>query len=591
MRVLRKTLLVVFMCVPASEQFGAQSPQPSATTTLPRVIPVAGVYTPADGRAPRSVESVTLSIYAEESGGSPIWEEVQSVALDASGRYSILLGASVTEGLPLDMFASGQARWLGLRFERPGEVETPRARLTSVPYALRAADADTLGGRPASAYLLAASARGGDASDSGHAMSAGQVVAPQAVLPGTDNFLAKYTNGGIDLFNSGVYETGGRVGVGTTTPFDLMHVRFTDTAGAVTGYAVQNLGSSATSYSGMLFYDQNGALGQFQGFNNVTHEYRINNIARVSPGGAFNGSINFMIGSSSKLLVGNNAIGIGTTTGTARLNVRANPSFAATGTVSTSSGSSTLTGAGTRFLTELNIGDLVTIGGTTLAVFSVTSDTLASISNNAPNLSGAPMTILPGMLRMQNSAGGLAFQVNSAGNVSIGGGVTSGPTKVYVTDSNRFVGTSTGASGVQNGNVSMVTNTAQAADVGAVLALGGSRGSTGISSFAGIRGAKENGTDAEPSGYLGIYTVNGSSTFAERMRVTSTGRVGIGTTTPATALEVDGGVRVNTVEARPPCNATVRGTFWVTQGGAGVKDAVEVCAKDGSDTFAWRTLF
>ncbi len=29
----------------------------------------------------------------------------------------------------------------------------------------------------------------------------------------------------------------------------------------------------------MLFYDQNGALGQFQGFNNVTHEYRINNIA------------------------------------------------------------------------------------------------------------------------------------------------------------------------------------------------------------------------------------------------------------------------------------------------------------------------
>ena len=49
---------------------------------------------------------------------------------------------------------------------------------------------------------------------------------------------------------------------------------------ALTGYAVQNLGNTATSYSGMLFYDQNGALGQFQGFNNVTHEYRINNIAQ-----------------------------------------------------------------------------------------------------------------------------------------------------------------------------------------------------------------------------------------------------------------------------------------------------------------------
>ena len=46
----------------------------------------------------------------------------------------------------------------------------------------------------------------------------------------------------------------------------------------------------------MLFYDQNGALGQFQGFNNVTHEYRINNIAA-------NGSINFMLGHVSRFQV------------------------------------------------------------------------------------------------------------------------------------------------------------------------------------------------------------------------------------------------------------------------------------------------
>jgi hypothetical protein len=46
----------------------------------------------------------------------------------------------------------------------------------------------------------------------------------------------------------------------------------------------------------MLFYDQNGALGQFQGFNNSTHEYRINNIAS-------GGSINFMLGGFSRFLV------------------------------------------------------------------------------------------------------------------------------------------------------------------------------------------------------------------------------------------------------------------------------------------------
>jgi hypothetical protein len=75
-----------------------------------------------------------------------------------------------------------------------------------------------------------------------------------------------------------------------------------------TGLAVQNLGNTTTSYSGMLFYDQFGALGQFQGFNNVTHEYRINNIAS-------GGSINFMLGSTSRFRVAPNGnVGIGTTT-------------------------------------------------------------------------------------------------------------------------------------------------------------------------------------------------------------------------------------------------------------------------------------
>jgi hypothetical protein len=101
-----------------------------------------------------------------------------------------------------------------------------------------------------------------------------------------------------------VYETGGRLGVGTTIPRDTVSVQFTSTTGQFTGYAVQNLGSTATSYSGMLFFDQNGLLGQFQGFNNSTHEYRINNIAT-------GGTINFMIGSTSRFKVANNGfIGI-----------------------------------------------------------------------------------------------------------------------------------------------------------------------------------------------------------------------------------------------------------------------------------------
>lgn len=42
---------------------------------------------------------------------------------------------------------------------------------------------------------------------------------------------------------------------------------------------------------------------------------------------------------------------------------------------------------------------------------------------------------------------------------------------------------------------------------------------------------------------------------------------------------------------RPACDAGARGWFWITAGGAGVKDAVEVCAKDATNAFAWRSLY
>lgn len=41
----------------------------------------------------------------------------------------------------------------------------------------------------------------------------------------------------------------------------------------------------------------------------------------------------------------------------------------------------------------------------------------------------------------------------------------------------------------------------------------------------------------------------------------------------------------------PPCDATTRGTFNYTAGGAGVKDSVQVCGKDASDAYAWRTVY
>ena len=85
-----------------------------------------------------------------------------------TGRFTLLLGASDPAGIPAEVFASGDGRWMSLLFERAGEREQARVRIASVPYALKASDAETLGGLPASAYLRAPTETSADASTARH---------------------------------------------------------------------------------------------------------------------------------------------------------------------------------------------------------------------------------------------------------------------------------------------------------------------------------------------------------------------------------------------------------------------------------------
>ncbi len=70
------------------------------------------------------------------------------------------------------------------------------------------------------------------------------------------------------------------------------------------------------------------------------------------------------------------------------------------------------------------------------------------------------------------------------------------------------------------------------------------------------------------------------------------GFVGINQSSPQHQLDVGGQMRLADNEGvQPACAVATRFTFWVTAGGAGVKDKVEVCAKDGGDAYAWRTIY
>jgi hypothetical protein len=52
-----------------------------------------------------------------------------------------------------------------------------------------------------------------------------------------------------------------------------------------------------------------------------------------------------------------------------------------------------------------------------------------------------------------------------------------------------------------------------------------------------------------------------------------------------------GGIKFITPSTKATCNSGNRGMYWHTLGGAGVKDNVEVCAKDAGDAYAWRTIY
>jgi hypothetical protein len=195
-------VLLICIVVSASAQQAAPA---AASAVVPPVVKFSGVLNDQPLTGP---VGVTFSLYKDSQGGAALWLETQNVTPDKTGHYSVMLGSTTSQGLPSDVFNSGEARWLGVQVE--GEVEKPRTLLMSVPYALKAADAETVGGLPASAFLKA----------SDPAAAQAQAGSPLAGIGGSGkaNYVTKWVSS-TKLGDSNIFDSAsGKVGIATTSP-------------------------------------------------------------------------------------------------------------------------------------------------------------------------------------------------------------------------------------------------------------------------------------------------------------------------------------------------------------------------------------
>jgi hypothetical protein len=200
----------------------------SAASSVPRLVNYSGKALDAQNKPLSGTVGITCAIYRDQEGGAALWMETQNVTADAKGSYTAHLGATKPDGLALDLFSPGEARWLGVSLN--GAPEQPRVLLLSVPYALKAADAETIGGLPPSAFLradatasLKAPAKFDPSLRSGQTKQ-GPQANPNVTGKGTVSFVPLWDSTS-DIVNSSIFQKNANVGIGTTTPAATLDVR------------------------------------------------------------------------------------------------------------------------------------------------------------------------------------------------------------------------------------------------------------------------------------------------------------------------------------------------------------------------------
>jgi hypothetical protein len=420
-----KLTLTLVLCMSISGLLLAQSqtapaPTPSAkSSVVPNLVRFSGTASDLNSKAISGVVGITFALYKDQQGGAPLWLEMQNVSADKNGHYSISLGATKTQGVPAELFTLGEAKWLGVQVE--GQAEQARVLLLSVPYALKAADAETIGGLPPSAFVLAAPASS-TASAAGNAASSttpASAPPPNAAVTGkgTVNFLPLWDTAS-DIVSSVVFQSGSgataKIGINTAAPATTLDVKGTSTfRGALALPATSPATSAAGKSSQPLNFVASSFNNGISAAVNQTFRWQAepdaNNTA--TPSGIL--SLLFGSGASAPTETGLKIAGNGLFT------FATGQTFPGTGTITGVTAGTDLTGGGTTGKVTLN---LDTSKVPLLA--SANTFTAGQIVTGNLTLSGSGNGVIFADGSKQTTAGGGTITGVTAGTGLTGGGST-----------------------------------------------------------------------------------------------------------------------------------------------------------------------
>ena len=210
----------------------------AAAPVIPQQVRYAGTLS---NRSGDTVEAV-FNIYAAQEGGEPLWTETQQVTVEMDGSYTVLLGSASRAGLPQSLFAGGAARWLGISVERAPELA--RVLLSSVPYAMKSADAQSLAGHPAADFVTQEQLSQLSTQREQPGLTAN--TSGTVTGSGTAGTIPMWT-GALTQGNSNIFQVGSAIGINEPTPATTLDV---NGSGMFRGTLTIPAGGTATTSTG-----------------------------------------------------------------------------------------------------------------------------------------------------------------------------------------------------------------------------------------------------------------------------------------------------------------------------------------------------